>query len=74
MEGREIMNLIDELVEKRRKGELGAKDFYVSLLDVLSRLATALKEEEISDADITFQIPLILAFLYEQAERLEKLQ
>ncbi len=74
MKGREIMSSIDELVEKRKKGELGEKDFYFSLLDILSRLATALKEEEISDSDITLQIPLILAFLYDQAEKLEKRQ
>ncbi len=72
MKGREIMGKLDELVEKRKKGELDARAFYRELLNVLSELVTALKEEDISDADITLQIPLLLTFLYDQAEKLEK--
>ncbi len=72
MKGREIMSKLDELVERRKKGELDARAFYMELLDVLSELTTALKEEDISDADITLQIPLLLTFLYDQAEKLEK--
>ncbi len=74
MKGREIMNKLDELVEKRKNGELDARTFYMELLGVLSDLVTALKEEDISDADITLQIPLLLTFLYDQAEKLEKRQ
>jgi len=72
MRGSEIMSKLDELVEKRKKGELDARAFYKELLNVLSDLVTALKEEDISDADITLQIPLLLTFLYDQAEKLEK--
>ncbi len=68
------MSRLDQLVEKRKNGELDARAFYKELLNVLSDLVTALKEEDISDADITLQIPLILTFLYDQAEKLEKRQ
>ncbi len=72
MRGREIMGKLDDLVERRKKGELDARAFYMELLNVLSELVSALKEEDISDADITLQIPLLLTFLYDQAEKLEK--
>jgi len=72
MRGRELMTKLDELVEKRRKGELDARAFYKELLNILSELVTALKEEEIADSDITLQIPLLLTFLYDQLDKLEK--
>ena len=66
------MTKLDELVERRRKGELDARAFYKELLNILSELVTALKEEEIADSDITLQIPLLLTFLYDQLDKLEK--
>lgn len=72
MEGAGIMGKIDELVAKRKRGELDAKAFYAALLDILSQLAEVLKNEDISDTDIASQIPLLLTFLYDQADKLEK--
>ncbi len=72
MEGAEIMGRIDDLVARRKRGELDARGFYLALLDILSQLSEVLKSEEISDEDIVSQIPLLLTFLYDQADKLEK--
>ncbi len=72
MEGAVMMGKLDELVEKRKRGELDPRGFYKALLEILGSLAKTLKEEDISDDDIKGQIPLLLTFLYDQADKLEK--
>ncbi len=73
MHGAEIMKEVDELVAKRKNGGISDRDFYFSLLDILSKLIEALKSEKsISDSDIRTQTPLILSFIYDQADKLEK--
>ena len=72
MEGANIMGRIDELVAKRKKGELDTRGFYMALLDILGELVEVLKREEIADEDVLSQIPLLMTFLYDQADKLEK--
>ena len=72
MEGANIMGRIDELVAKRKKGELDTRGFYLALLDILGELVEVLKREEIADEDVLSQIPLLMTFLYDQADKLEK--
>ncbi len=72
MEGAAIMGKLDELVEKRKRGELDPRGFYKALLEILGQLTRALKDEDISETDIKSQIPLLLTFLYDQADKLEK--
>ncbi len=74
MEGAVIMGKIDDLVEKRKRGELDPRGFYMALLDILGGLTQTLKDEDISEEDIKSQIPLLLTFLYDQADKLEKRQ
>ncbi len=72
MEGAAIMGKLDELVEKRKRGELDPRGFYRALLEILGQLTQALKDEDISEGDVKSQIPLLLTFLYDQADKLEK--
>ncbi len=72
MEGAVIMGKLDDLVEKRKRGELDPRGFYRALLEILGSLAQTLKDEDISEDDIRSQIPLLLTFLYDQADKLEK--
>ena len=60
---------LQSLKEARKQGQISPRDFYKSLLQLLSKLANELGEEQINDDDVKKQIPLILAFLEEQISK-----
>jgi len=64
-------NKLKELNEKRKRGELSAREYYAGLMELLIELANSLKEEEISDADVKRQIPLLKVFISEQIKKME---
>jgi hypothetical protein len=57
---------LNEIVEKRKKRELSTVEFYHALLKLLSTLADELSAENINEAQVKRQIPLILTFLNSQ--------
>lgn len=67
----EMGNKLKELNEKRKRGELSAREYYAGLMELLIELANSLKEEEISDADVKRQIPLLKVFISEQIKKME---
>ncbi len=54
--------------QRRAAGEIGPKEYYAELLEVLKNLADSLLGEldKIEDADVRSQIPLLLVILDEQ--------
>ena len=62
---------LKELEEKRKNGELGVREFYKRLLDLLAELKDMLAHENIDEANIRKQIPLLLAFIKSQIHELE---
>jgi len=61
---------LKELEEKRKNGELSSKDFYIGLLSLVAELVNELKAENINEAQIRQQIPLILTFLKSQIKKM----
>jgi len=61
---------LKELEEKRKNGELSSKDFYIALLSLVAELVNELKAENINEAQIRQQIPLILTFLKSQIKKM----
>jgi len=59
------------LEEKRKHGELDEKQFYYGLLDLLSNLKDALREEDIPLKDIKKQIPVLLTFIKLQIDEMK---
>lgn len=61
---------LDELKERRKEGKIGAKEFYLELVSLVSEMSKILKEEEIKEEEVKNQIPLLLAFLESQTKLL----
>ncbi len=72
MSSASLLQVLDELKEKRKKNELSPREFYLKLLDLVDDLMNDLRHEDISEDDIKKQIPLILVFLEEQIEKLKE--
>jgi len=66
-----LMQELKELEEKRKNGELTVREFYKRLLDLLAELKDVLAHENIDEANIKKQIPLLLAFIKSQIHELE---
>ena len=66
-----LQETLKQLEAKRKKGELTPKEFYMKLLELLTDLKNALVDEDISEAEIRKQIPLILTFLKAQIKALQ---
>ena len=66
-----LMQELKELEEKRKNGELTVREFYKRLLDLLAELKDVLAHENIDEAHIRKQIPLLLAFIKSQIHELE---
>jgi hypothetical protein len=66
----ELMERLKELNEKRKSGELSAREYYKGLMALLMDLANALQEENISDEDVKKQIPLLKVFITEQIKKM----
>jgi hypothetical protein len=71
MSSQSLKNSLEALKEKRRKGEIGVPEFYKELLSITASLVKDLQDEDISEEDIKKQIPLVLAFLEDQIDKLE---
>ena len=66
----ELMERLKELNEKRKNGELSAREYYKGLMALLVELANALQDENISDEDVKKQIPLLKVFISEQIKKM----
>ena len=69
-----LMDKLKQLETKRKSGEIGPKEFYAGLLDLLDELKDALiKEvrEDMTEAEVKMQIPLLLTFIKSQVKKLE---
>ncbi|MEO2153395.1 MAG: hypothetical protein ABGX24_03140 [Aquificota bacterium] len=66
MSSAELKQLLKELQDKRKKRQISAAEFYKGLLDLMSRLAQDLRDEEIPETQIKKQIPLLLTFINAQ--------
>ena len=64
----ELSQRLQDLKQRRKGGEIGLKEYYRYLLGLLSELALALQEEvpNLSQEEITYQLPVVLVFLEEQ--------
>ena len=64
----ELSQRLQDLKQQRKGGEIGLKEYYRYLLGLLSELALALQEEvhNLSQEEITHQLPVVLVFLEEQ--------
>jgi len=62
--------ILKELENKRKNGELSAKDFYKELLNLVTKLVGELEKEDINEAQIRRQIPLLLTFLKAQIKNM----
>ena len=70
LESTRLDNILKELQQKRKNGEISTREFYKSLLELLGQLKDVLVEEDISEAQIKKQIPLLLVFLQSQIKEL----
>ena len=66
-----LMEKLKQLETKRKNGEISSKEFYKGLLKLLKDLEEVLIKEDISDADVKMQIPLLLTFIKSQIKKLE---
>ncbi|MEO2153879.1 MAG: hypothetical protein ABGX24_05610 [Aquificota bacterium] len=62
---------VKDLETKRKNGEIDTRQFYIGLLDILANLKDALANENISEADVKKQIPLLLVFIKSQITDME---
>jgi hypothetical protein len=67
---KDLAETLKNLEQKRKNREIDAKEFYVSLLNLLQGLIDTLNDETISEASIRKQIPLLLTFLKAQIKNL----
>jgi len=65
-----MMERLKALNEKRKNGELSAREYYKGLMDLLMELANSLQEENISEEDVKKQIPLLKVFITEQIKKM----
>lgn len=70
VESERLAERLKAVEEKRKKGEISAKEFYAELLKILAELDDVLINEEISEDDIKKQIPLLLTFIKDQISKL----
>ncbi len=66
-----LLSHLKELENKRKNGEISAREFYRGLLEILAELKDVLVKEDISDQQVKKQIPLLLAFIKSQIGELE---
>jgi len=67
-----LIGLVKDLEQKRKAKEITAVEFYRGLLGVLADLKDVLMAEEISEANVRKQIPLLLTFIKSQIGEMEK--
>jgi len=66
-----LFQTLKELEYKRKNGEIGPREFYKGLLNLLADLKDVLIKEDISEQQVKKQIPLLLAFIKSQIGELE---
>ena len=69
-ESQEMQKLLKDLETQRKNGEITAAEFYKGLLELLMKLKDILVNENVNEAQIKRQIPLILVFLKSQIKEL----
>ena len=62
---------LSELETKRKSREIDTAQFYKGLLELVKTLIDELKGEQINDAQVRKQIPLILLFVKSQIKEME---
>ncbi len=62
---------LNELKTKRKNGEISEREYYIGLLELVKTLIDKLEGENISDADVKKQIPLIVLFITDQISKME---
>ena len=70
LESDRLLGILKDLENKRKNGELSAKEFYKALLELLTDLKDVLVHENIDEKQIRKQIPLLLAFIKSQISEL----
>ncbi len=68
----EMMKKLTELNMKRKNGEISAREYYNSLVDLLVELGQSFQEENITEEDIKKQIPLLKVFITEQIKKMSQ--
>jgi len=68
----EMMKKLTELNIKRKNGEISAREYYNSLVDLLVELGQSFQEESITEEDIKKQIPLLKVFITEQIKKMSQ--
>ena len=71
LESQRLTDILKDLETKRKNGEISAREFYKALLELLADLKDVLVHENINEAQIKRQIPLLLAFIKSQIMELE---
>ena len=66
-----LQQKLKELEQKRKNGEISAKEFYKGLLQLVTELIDVLEKEDINEQNIRRQIPLLLTFLKAQIKNLQ---
>ena len=66
-----LQQKLKELEQKRKNGEISAKEFYNGLLQLVTELIDVLEKEDINEQNIRRQIPLLLTFLKAQIKNLQ---
>ena len=66
-----LQQKLKELEQRRKSGEISAKEFYKGLLQLFTELIDVLEKEDISEQNIRRQIPLLLTFLKAQIKNLQ---
>ncbi len=70
MSSAELKKLLKELEDKRKSRQISSAEFYKGLLELLINLAQDLRGEQIEDAQIRRQIPLLLTFIKAQIKNM----
>jgi molybdopterin/thiamine biosynthesis adenylyltransferase len=68
----ELMEKLKKLEEQRKRGEISAVEFYKALLELLVELKDSLVKEDLNDAQVRHQIPLLLTFLKTQIKKMSE--
>ncbi len=66
-----LEEMYKELLQKRKSGEIGVKEYYAGLLKILTQLAEDLKEEDIDENEIKKQVPLLTVFITDQISKMK---
>ena len=66
LESDRLLGILKDLENKRKNGELSAREFYKALLELLADLKDVLVHENIDEKQVRRQIPLLLAFIKSQ--------